>query len=93
MGFTKLPLFGVRQGWAKLVQRVYTNEVTQTIAKVKTPIDMYILIINLLAKFPGLDNFRINRNNGYIMTWDEMNEVWMEGLQNLKKIPTKLVNF
>eukprot|EP00092_Neocalanus_flemingeri_P011383 GFUD01012266.1.p1 GENE.GFUD01012266.1~~GFUD01012266.1.p1 ORF type:complete len:106 (-),score=13.90 GFUD01012266.1:238-555(-) len=89
--FSKLPSFGIGlpwNPWTSLVERAYNNEVTQVIVRADTPIDLYIEFINLLAKIPGMNILKIDRSNGHLITWNEMNEVLLNNFRSIKSFPT-----
>ena len=86
--FSKLPSFGIGFAWTNLVQKTYKNEFTQAVVKAETPFDLYIELTNLLAKIPGMDLMKIDRTNGLLISWNEMNEIWLESFKSFKKFPT-----
>ena len=93
--FSRMPSLGwpsMRVGIPNLMQMVYRNEVTQALVKIETPFDFYIEMMNLLSRLPGMTLLKVNRQEGLVITWDEINEVWGEGLKNIKFLPNWSIN-
>ena len=89
--FGRMPSFGFDFKWPNLMQKVYKNEATKALVKMETPFDLYVEMMNLMAKFPGLNILKIDKENGLFISWEEMNEIWKEGFRSFKKIPTGAV--
>eukprot|EP00091_Calanus_sinicus_P007674 TRINITY_DN18859_c0_g1_i1.p2 TRINITY_DN18859_c0_g1~~TRINITY_DN18859_c0_g1_i1.p2 ORF type:complete len:101 (-),score=20.18 TRINITY_DN18859_c0_g1_i1:40-342(-) len=89
--FEKMPSFGFDFKWTNLMQKLYKNEATKALVKIETPFDIYVETMNLISKFPGLKILKIDKRNGLLISWEEMNEIWKAGFRSFKKIPTGAV--
>ena len=66
----------------------------ESIVGAESPMDLLIDYINFWARFTGIEMIKIDRRQGYLITWEEMNEVWMEIGNMLKKntiLPISLI--
>ena len=57
----------------------------------RTPINVYINIFNSLASMTGLNIFSVDRNHGTIISWEEIDEMAIEVLKRLTKIPVRVL--
>ena len=86
--FPNWPSFGFGKVWTKLVKNPKKSESPHSTPNIETPIDLYIEIVNFVAAFPGLDGLKIDRNKGYLMSWNEMNDIWAKSFKSVKKYPS-----
>ena len=60
-------------------------DIMESLKNAETPLDLLIDYINFWAKYTNIDLIKIDRSDGYIMTWEEMNAVWLNVLNILKQ--------
>ena len=48
----------------------------ESLKNAETPLDLLIDYVNFWARFTGIELLKIDRSNGYIINWEEMNGVW-----------------
>ena len=82
----------IRFGWPNLMQMAYKNELTQALVKIETPFDFYIDMVKLLSKIPGMSLLKIDKKKGLVITWEEINEVWVEAFRSMRGLPAWSVN-
>ena len=66
----------------------------ESIVGAESPMDLLIDYVNFWARFTGIEMIKIDKRQGYLITWEEMNEVWMEIGNMLKKntsLPISLI--
>ena len=85
--FGKMPSFGFSFGMPNMLQKIYKNDVTQALVKMETPFDLYIEMVNLMSRIPGMNLLKIDKKTGLVITWEEINEIWKERLGSFKKLP------
>jgi len=90
--FSNLHSFGVSQIRRNILQKLYKTELSQALVKVETPFDLYIEMVNLVSRIPGMGGLNIDRNKGVVITWNEINQVWKEGVKTITKIPAWAVS-
>ena len=96
-----LPLLGgkvVSKMLTSLAAIIPTTEnipnLTESLRNADTPFDLLIDYVNFWARFTGIDVLNIDRSGGILITWEEMNAVWMEVMKILKKstsLPVALI--
>ena len=60
-------------------------DIMESLKNAETPLDLLIDYINFWARYTNIDLIKIDRSDGYIMTWEEMNAVWLSVLNILKE--------
>ena len=60
-------------------------DIMESLKNAETPLDLLIDYINFWARYTNIDLIKIDKSDGYIMTWDEMNAVWLDVLNILKE--------
>merc|ERR550519_1939352 len=59
----------------------------QSLRNAETPFDLTVDFLNYWADFTGLDIIKTNKTDGVVITWEEMNYVWLEIMKNIQTIP------
>ena len=60
-------------------------DIMESLKNAETPLDLLIDYINFWARYTNIDLIKIDKRDGYIMTWEEMNAVWLDVLNILKE--------
>merc|ERR1739848_970851 len=56
-----------------------------SLTEAETPFDLAVDFLNYWADFTGMDI--IKKTDGVLITWEEMNDVWLEIMKNIENIP------
>ena len=87
-----LPFIGeevVSQMLTSLAAIIPTSEdipdIKDSLKNAETPLDLLIDYINFWARLTSIDLIKIDKSDGYIMSWDEMNAIWISVLNILKE--------
>ena len=60
-------------------------DIKESLKYTTTPMDLLVDYINYWARFTNIDLIKIDKSDGYIMSWDEMNAIWISVLNILKE--------
>ena len=69
-------------------------DIKESLQSAETPLDLLIDYVNYWARFTKIDLLVMDRRAGYIMTWEEMDELWLAVLKTLKQnssLPVALI--
>ena len=60
-------------------------ELDETLKRAETPLDLLVEYINFWARITNVEPINIDRESGYIITWDELDKIWTEVFNILKE--------
>ena len=82
-----IPYLGGIKASSQFLSRFNPTNLSYKVSKLETPFDIYIEMVNLMAKFPGMNILAIDRKEGLLITWDEINQLWLDGMRTWTKVP------
>merc|ERR1711874_131624 len=61
----------------------FLYKIHRSVRDAKTPFDLTVDYLNYWADFTGLDIIKTRKTDGVLITWEEMNDLWLGVMKEL----------